>query len=95
MTKVHKMFFDLATFKKFEGENDMSKFAVQYYKGLGSFPKEMFIKLFKENGGVEQFIQTFKLDESGKVYIDSWLNGDKADERKRLIGEYTFDIDMV
>lgn len=95
MTKVHKMFFDLATFKKFEGENDMSKFAVQYYKGLGSFPKEMFIKLFKENGGVEQFIQTFKLDESGKVYIDSWLNGDKADERKRLISDYTFDIDMV
>ena len=95
MTKVHKMFFDLATFKKFESENDMSKFAVQYYKGLGSFPKEMFIKLFKENGGVEQFIQTFKLDESGKVYIDSWLNGDKADERKRLISDYTFDIDMV
>ena len=95
MTKVHKMFFDLPSFKKFESENDMSKFAVQYYKGLGSFPKEMFIKLFKENGGVEQFIQTFKLDESGQAYIDSWLNGDKADERKRLIGEYTFDIDMV
>ena len=95
MTKVHKMFFDLPSFKKFESENDMSKFAVQYYKGLGSFPKEMFIKLFKENGGVEQFIQTFKLDESGQAYIDSWLNGDKADERKRLIGEYTFDINMV
>lgn len=95
MTKVHKMFFDLPDFKKFESENDMSKFSVQYYKGLGSFPKEMFIKLFKENGGVEQFIQTFKLDEEGQVYIDNWLNGDKSDERKKLISDYTFDIDMV
>lgn len=95
MTKIHKMFFDLSEFKKFESSNDMSKYAIQYYKGLGSFPKDMFIRLFKENGGVDQFIQTFKLDEAGKVYIDSWLNGAKADERKRLIGEYTFDIDMV
>ena len=95
MTKVHKMFFDLPTFKKFEEENDMSKFTVQYYKGLGSFPKEMFIKLFAENGGVDQFIQVFKLDKDGKTYIDSWLNGEKADERKRLISDYTFDIDMV
>ena len=95
MTKVHKMFFDLAEFKKFESDNDMSKFSIQYYKGLGSFPKDMFIKLFNENGGVEQFIQTFKLDKEGQAYIDNWLNGDKADERKKLISDYTFDIDMV
>lgn len=95
MTKIHQMFFDLPTFKKFEKKNDMTKFTVQYYKGLGSFPKEMFIKLFEENGGVETFIQTFKLDEEGPSYIDNWLNGDKADERKRLIADYTFDIDMV
>ena len=95
MTKIHKMFFDLPSFKKFESENDVSKFGVQYYKGLGTFPKDMFIKLFKENGGVEQFIQTLRLDDVGKSYVDSWLNGDKADERKRLISDYTFDIDMV
>ena len=95
MTKVHRMFFDLAEFKKFESENDMSKFAIQYYKGLGSFPKDMFIKLFNENGGVDQFIQTFRLDEEGHAYIDNWLNGSKADERKKLISDYTFDIDMV
>ena len=95
MTKVHRMFFDLAEFKKFESENDMSKFAIQYYKGLGSFPKDMFIKLFNENGGVDQFIQTFRLDEEGHAYIDNWLNGDKADERKKLISDYTFDIDMI
>ena len=95
MTKVHKMFFDLAEFKKFESENDMSKFAIQYYKGLGSFPKDMFIKLFNENGGVDQFIQTFRLDEEGHAYIDNWLNGSKADERKKLISDYTFDIDMI
>lgn len=95
MTKVHKMFFDLSEFKRFESENDMSKFAIQYYKGLGSFPKDMFIKLFNENGGVDQFIQTFRLDEEGHAYIDNWLNGDKADERKKLISDYTFDIDMI
>ena len=95
MTKIHKMFFDLNSFKKFESENDMSKYSTQYYKGLGTFPKDMFIKIFKENGGVEQFIQIFKLDDEGKIYIDNWLNGDKADERKKLISDYTFDIDMV
>ena len=95
MTKIHKMFFDLNSFKKFESENDMSKYSTQYYKGLGTFPKDMFIKLFKENGGLEQFIQTLRLDDTGKSYVDSWLNGDKADERKKLISDYTFDIDMV
>ena len=55
----------------------------------------MSIKLFAENGGVDQFSQVFKLDDEGKRYIDNWLNGDKADERKRLISDYTFDIDMV
>ena len=95
MTKIHKMFFDLPEFKKLEKDNDMSKYAIQYYKGLGSFPKDMFIRLFNENGGVEQFIQTFKLDKEGQSYIDNWLNGDKADERKKLISDYTFDIDMV
>ena len=89
------MFFDLNSFKKFEAENDMTKYSTQYYKGLGTFPKDMFIKIFNENGGVDQFIQTFKLDDEGKIYIDNWLNGDKADERKRLISDYTFDIDMV
>ena len=95
MTKIYKMFFDLNSFKKFEAENDMTKYSTQYYKGLGTFPKDMFIKIFNENGGVDQFIQTFKLDDEGKIYIDNWLNGDKADERKRLISDYTFDIDMV
>lgn len=95
MTKIHKMFFDLNSFKKFESENDMSKYSTQYYKGLGTFQKDMFIKLFNENGGVEQFIQTLRLDDTGKSYVDSWLNGDKADERKKLISDYTFDIDMV
>ena len=95
MTKIHKMFFDLNSFKKFESENDMSKYSTQYYKGLGTSPKDMFIKLFKENGGLEQFIQTLRLDDTGKSYVDSWLNGDKADERKKLISDYTFDIDMV
>ena len=55
----------------------------------------MFIKLFNENGGVDQFIQTFRLDEEGHAYIDNWLNGSKADERKKLISDYTFDIDMI
>ena len=95
MTKIYKMFFDLNSFKKFEAENDMTKYSTQYYKGLGTFPKDMFIKLFKENGGLEQFIQTLRLDDTGKSYVDSWLNGDKADERKKLISDYTFDIDMV
>ena len=95
MTKIHKMFFDLPTFKKFEEENDMTKFAIQYYKGLGSFPKELFSKIFSENGGVDAFIQTFKLDKDGQTYIDNWLNGGKSDERKKLISDYTFDIDMV
>ena len=95
MSKIHQMFFDLNSFKKFESENDMTKYTVQYYKGLGSFPKDMFIKIFKENGGMERFLQVFKLDDEGKLYIDNWLNGDKADERKRLISDYTFDIDMI
>lgn len=95
MSKIHQIFFDLKSFTEFEKNNDMSKFSTQYYKGLGSFPKEMFIKLFAENGGVDQFIQVFKLDEEGKTYIDNWLNGEKSDERKRLISDYTFDIDMV
>lgn len=95
MTQIVEMFFNLDKFNEFEKTHDMSKYTAQYYKGLGTYTKDLFVKIFDSNGGVDNFIQTFKLDENGRIYVDDWLNGSKADVRKQHIKNFSFNINSI
>jgi len=89
-----KYFYSLNEFKSYEQQHDLSKYKIDYKKGLGSWPKDEFIELF-EKYGFENFIQDLLLDDDGKVYVDNWLNGEKADKRKEYLRKYTFNIETM
>ena len=92
--KPVKYFYSLNEFKDYESKNDLSKFKIDYKKGLGSWPKDEFIELF-EKYGFEYFVQDLLLDEEGKVYVDNWLNGEKAEKRKEYLRQFTFNIETM
>lgn len=89
-----KYFYSLNEFKIFEQKNDLSKFKIDYKKGLGSWPKEEFIELF-DKYGFEYFVQDLLMDNEGKVYVDNWLNGEKADKRKEYLRNFTLNIETM
>ena len=91
---VVKYFYSLNEFKTFEQQNDLAKFKIDYKKGLGSWPKEEFKELFKQYG-FEYFVQDLLLDDEGKIYVDDWLNGTKAEKRKEYLRSYSFDIESM
>lgn len=92
--KPVKYFYSLNEFKEFETSNNLSKYKIEYLKGLGSWDKEAFIKLFDENG-FEYYLQDLQLDELGKQYVNDWLSGKEADKRKQYLRDYTLNIELM
>lgn len=96
MTKIHKSFFTMESFKTYEATHDISKYKKNLYKGLGSWSKEQFQKLFEVSpNGIDDFLQYITLDADGKLHAGNWLKGDSADERKNYLRQYSLDIDRA
>ena len=96
MTKIHKAFYTLDEFKAYEKDHDVSKYKKNLYKGLGSWSKEQFQKLFESSpGGINDFLQYVLLDENGKLYVDNWLNSKTSDKRKEYLRDYTGSIELA
>ena len=91
--KMIQHFFSVADFKAWEAKNPNHRYKVVYLKGLGSWERQDLTDLIDKNG-LQGFIQEFKLDEEGKVYIDDWLGPD-AEKRKKYLREYSFDINQA
>ena len=92
--KPVKYFYSLNEFKEFETSNNLSKYKIEYLKGLGSWDKDAFIKLFDENG-FEYYLQDLQLDELGKQYVNDWLSGKEAEKRKQYLRDYTLNIELM
>ena len=92
--KPVKYFYSLNEFKEFETSNDLFKYKIEYLKGLGSWDKDAFIKLFDENG-FEYYLQDLQLDELGKQYVNDWLSGKEAEKRKQYLRDYTLNIELM
>ncbi len=92
--KPVKYFYSLNEFKEFETSSDLSKYKIEYLKGLGSWDKDAFIKLFDENG-FEYYLQDLQLDELGKQYVNDWLSGKEAEKRKQYLRDYTLNIELM
>ena len=96
MTKIFKAFYSLNEYKAYESKNDISKYKKSLYKGLGSWSKEQFQKLFDSSpNGIEDFLQYVMIDEKGELYVDHWLNGDNTEKRKEYLREYNLNIENV
>ena len=92
--KPVKYFYSLNEFKEFETSNDLFKYKIEYLKGLGSWDKDAFIKLFDENG-FEYYLQDLQLDELGKQYVNDWLSGKEAEKRRQYLRDYTLNIELM
>jgi DNA gyrase/topoisomerase IV subunit B len=88
---IKHFFFTLDEYNLFLTSNDISKYTLQYYKGLGSWePKDL--KPLVEKFGIEYFLETFILDDEGNITIDNWLNGKNADKRKEYLNDIEFNL---
>lgn len=96
MSKIYKAFYSLDEFKEYEKTHDISKYKKNLYKGLGSWSKEQFQKLFESSpNGIKDFLQYILLDENGKLYVDNWLGSKSSDKRKEYLKEYSGSIEMA
>ena len=91
---VIEHFFNLADFNNWEKQNTNHKYHVEYWKGLGSISKKLLNQLLVKYG-LEYFIETYRMDESGKIYLDHWLNDKTSDKRKEYLKQHQLDINSI
>ena len=88
---IKHFFFTLDEYNEFIKANDISKYKLHYYKGLGSWePKDL--QPLIDKYGLDYFLETFILDENGNITIDNWLNSKNADIRKEYLKQNEFNI---
>jgi len=98
--KPLKYFFSLDEYKTFEQTHpeQIKKGKVNYYKGLGSWSKDEFQKLFSSSpNGIEDFLQPITLKDLkvDQEILDDWLSDTKSDKRKDYLRNYNLDINQV
>jgi len=92
--KVLDHFFNLADFNKWEKSHPQHKYHIEYWKGLGSISKTYLNQLL-DKYGFDAFVETYKLDDSGKIYLDHWLNDECVMQRKEYLKNYKLDINNI
>jgi DNA gyrase/topoisomerase IV subunit B len=90
---LHKWFYTLDEFKKWEQNNKNSKLKVVYLKGLGSLSTDLLDTIIKHDT-FDGMLDEFYLDDESEKIMDDWL-GDNAEPRKKYLKEYTFDVNMI
>lgn len=98
--KILNYFYTLDEYKAFESAKPdvVKKGVVCYYKGLGSWSKDEFQRLFASSkNGIEDFLEPITLDDVKKdtEILDDWLSDEKSDKRKEYLRKYTLDINQV
>jgi hypothetical protein len=61
---------------------------------LGSISK-IYLNQLLDKYGLDYFIETYKLDNEGKIYLDHWLNDKTIDKRKEYLKQYNLDINNI
>lgn len=92
--KVINHFFNLVDFNSWEKQNPNHKYHIEYWKGLGSISKKLLEQLIAKYS-FEYFIETYKLDADGEIYLDNWLNDQNVDKRKEYLKQYQLDINAI
>ena len=98
--KILNYFYTLDEYKAFESAKPdvVKKGVVCYYKGLGSWSKDEFQRLFASSkNGIEDFLEPITLDDVKKdmEILDDWLSDEKSDKRKEYLRQYSLDINQV
>lgn len=92
--KVIDHFFNLADFNEWENKHQNHKYKIEYWKGLGSISKSLLNQLI-DKYGLDYFIETYKLDEDGQIYLNNWLSDQTVSERKEYLKQHQLDINNI
>jgi len=95
--EIVKMFFKLNEYHEYEKNEQMPRgCSIRYYKGLGTWRKELLQKLIAKHG-LEYFIEDIDVDESSAQAVDEWI-GDtpgNCESRKEHLREFEVNIEMA
>lgn len=95
--EIFKMFFKLGEYHEFLKNNEIPKgYGTRYYKGLGTWRKEMLQKLIQKHG-LEYFIENVDVDEASDKAIDDWIGDspDNCESRKEYLREFEVNIELA
>lgn len=89
--KVVSYYYSLGEFSKIKADSSIT---YKYVKGLGSWNKEELQQVIELEGGLDNILIPFTLDESGSQAIIDWM-GDNSDVRKQKLRGKEFHIDSI
>ncbi len=92
--EIKHYFFTIGEYNTWCSKNDTKKYNVVFMKGLGSWEKEDFIKLF-ESKPFEYFVEPFIMDEQGMKIINDWLGNENVDIRREYLQNCPFDLNLI
>lgn len=82
-------FYNMDDYKRWELNNDISKYKIKYYKGLGTIQADEIKDMFKN---MSQHLIKFKYVNGTNESVDLAFNKKKADERKEWLLNYKGEI---
>lgn len=89
--KIKEIFFDFNAYNNWLSKHDLTKYNIDYKKGLGSWKKDEWDYLLKEYG-FEYFIESIEFDSNAASTINDWLGSDQSDTRKELLKQNKFSM---
>lgn len=95
--EIVQMFFKLSEYYEYEKNNEVPKgCSIRYYKGLGTWRKELLQKLIKKYG-LEFFIEDIEIDETSDRLIDEWIGdtSENCESRKEYLREFEVNIELA
>ncbi len=82
-------FYNIDDYRRWESSNDISKYKIKYYKGLGTIQADEIKDMFKN---MSQHLIKFKYVEGTNESVDLAFNKKKADKRKEWLLNYKGEI---
>jgi len=91
--KIENWFFSIEEFNNYQAKEKSSGIKFEYMKGLGSYTPAVLRNIIA--GKIEDFLEYLEIDDTTSKMIDDWMSDKKADRRKEMISEGSFDINKV
>jgi DNA topoisomerase-2 len=94
-SEIKHFFFTLDEFNAWQQKNDVHKFRLKYFKGLGSWSANDLAKLIEDNG-LDKFLVPFTFDDEANETILNWFVGERVQYRKdKLLQIDNFSLELV
>ena len=88
--KLINWFYTFETYQEFQRSNS-NNIKYEYKKGIGSWDSEELIYIIEQDG-LDKMMLEFIIDEEAENNLINWFDSNKAEERKKMLENYEFNI---